>query len=470
MTLLQDMAAQIGAEYVLTGNDTAKWDSDWTGQYRSDPIAVVRPANTVQISEIVKLAHAAATPIVPVSGNTSLAGGTKADGAILLSMDRLNTIEKIQPDARIIVVRAGVILSAIHDAVAGHDLIFPLTFGARGSAMVGGFLSTNAGGSNVLRYGNTRDLCLGIEVVMPDGQIMNLMSELHKDNSGLNLKNLMIGAEGTLGIITRAVFKLAPKPKAYATAMVAVDGLETALQLLNKLQEITGGAVEAFEYMPASYIAKHVEVIAGAKPPFDVDHKHTIMVEIASTAPQSTTPLSDGSIPLVTQLENCLATLLETDSVLDAIIAQNDTQRADIWRRREDAGEVSIHGKPFVNTDIALPIDKVEAFLDKIMGSVRGLDSGATDLCVCHLGDGNIHHTVFLTRDDPILIDQVTELVEELCLSLGGSFSAEHGIGISKLSSMARRKDKVALATMHAIKSALDPKGIMNPGKVFPPL
>jgi FAD/FMN-containing dehydrogenase len=206
--MLDALSTFLDPTAILRGDDMAKWQSDWTHSYHSTPLAVVRPSNTMQVSDIVKWANTTGTAIVPVGGNTGLAGGTQNDGAVMISLDRMNQIDEIRPDARIAIVGAGVILSTLHDAVDAHDLIFPMTFGAKGSATIGGMLSTNAGGSNVLRYGNTRDLCLGIEAVLPNGEIINLMSELHKDNSGLNLKHLLIGAEGTLGLITRAVLKL----------------------------------------------------------------------------------------------------------------------------------------------------------------------------------------------------------------------------------------------------------------------
>lgn len=468
MTLIADLQAAIGPANVLTGDDTAKWQSDWMGVYALDPLAVVRPANTAQVSAVMKIAHASGTPVTPVSGNTGIVGGTQAKGAIMLSLDRMNAIRDIRPDSRIAVVEAGVILSSLHEATAAHDLIFPLTFGARGSAMIGGVLSTNAGGSNVLRYGNTRDLCLGIEVVLADGRVMDLMSELHKDNSGYNLRHLMIGAEGTLGVITAAVMKLRPKPRAYATAMLAVPSIDDALTLLNTMQDITGGAVEAFEYMPRTYIQGHMDRIAGAREPFDAPHDVNILIEVAATAPRDATPADDGRIPVVALLEDTLGAMLENGTLLDAVIAQNDSQRSEMWARREAAAEISHGVKPFVDTDIALPLDKIATFFDLITPRISALDPDAAQLSVAHLGDGNIHFSMYPKSTDPALHDALMEAVEDVVQSLRGSFSAEHGIGTSKLTSMARRKDAVALDAMRAIKAALDPNGILNPGKVLP--
>jgi len=233
MTLLQDFAAIVGAANALTGEATAKWSKDWTGKYCAEPGLVLRPASTQELSQIMALATEAQQSITPVSGLTGLVGGTYAPGGVLVSLDRMNKVYEINAADRTATVDAGVILSSLHEAAEREDLIFPVTFGARGSAMIGGIMATNAGGSNVLRYGNTRDLVLGLEAVLPDGRVVDLMSSLRKDNSGLNLRQLLIGSEGTLGIITKAVLKLAPKPRAYATAMVATLNFWNMLHLLD---------------------------------------------------------------------------------------------------------------------------------------------------------------------------------------------------------------------------------------------
>jgi len=466
--LIAALRDALGEGGVLTGDDAVPWSRDWTGQYRWTPLCVVRPRNTAEVSEVLRLCHAAGQPVVPVSGNTGLSGGTSGAGAVMLSMGRMNRIREVRAEARLAVVEAGVILSSLHDAAEAQGLMFPLTFGARGSAMVGGFLGTNAGGSNVLRYGNTRDLVLGVEVVLADGRVMNLMSELHKDNSGLNLRHLVIGAEGTLGVITAAVLKLVPKPAAYATAMVAVPSLDAALGLLNDLQRATGGAVEAFEYMPRTYLDAYRARFPDTRPPFDTDYETTVLVEVGATAPRDAAPDAEGRVPVAVHLEQVLAERLEAGAVLDAVVAQNDTQRGEMWARREAAGEVCLTRQPMVNNDVAVPLDKVSVFLDRAGARLARLDPGAVPVVVAHLGDGNVHYAVWPTCDDAALADAIMEAVEDEVLALGGSFSAEHGIGLTKRPSMARRKDRVALEAMRAVKAALDPKGILNPGKVFP--
>ncbi|MBV1866741.1 MAG: FAD-binding oxidoreductase [Marinosulfonomonas sp.] len=468
MKLLDELSEILGQQHVLTGSDAAQYGIDWMKKYPCDPLAVLRPADTAQVSAIMKLASASKTPVVPISGNTGLVGGTHAPGALMISLERLNQIREIRPQSRIAIVQSGVILANLHDACEEHGLTFPLFFGARGSAMIGGNLSTNAGGSNVLRYGNTRALALGLEVVLPDGTIVNLMSELHKDNTGYDLKNLFIGAEGTLGIITAAVLKLVPKPRAYATAMVAVASLPAALTLLNRLQDETGGMVEGFEFMPRTYMDRLKQALPNLVPPLGYDMDMTILVELGATAPRDVTPMDDGSIPVVSFLEETLGMLIEDGLVQDAVVARSDAQRMTMWDIRESAAEIIHSRKPNVDTDVAVPLEKVDAFLETALHQLKEIDADAETITVSHLGDGNLHFTIWPTRDDAQLLGSLRDMVDEIATDLGGSFSAEHGIGLSKLGSMARLKDPAALATMHKIKSALDPAGIMNPGKVLP--
>ena len=465
---LQKAAEILGEDNLLLGPDMAAFSTDWTGHYSCTPLAVARPKSTEEVSALMRLASDNNTPVVPVSGNTGLTGATMADGALMISLQRMNKIRDIRPASRLAVVEAGVVLANLHEAVDAHDLVFPLTFGARGSAMVGGALATNAGGSNVVRYGSTRGLCMGLEVVLASGEVLNLMSELHKDNSGYDLKDLFIGAEGTLGLITGAVVKLFPKPRAYATAMVAAPDLNAALILLNRLQSSTGGAVEAFEYMPAAYIQRHMAHFPKARAPFETLHDVNILVEVGATSPRDAEIAIDGSIPVVRHLEDTLAELLEEGLVIDAVVANSETQRREMWARRESAAEITFSGEYFIDSDIAVPLDKVPTLLARLTQRLAEFDPDARELAIAHLGDGNVHHTAYPSRADPVLKDAVKEAIEEEVQNLGGSFSAEHGIGVSKLNSMRRRKDPVALAVMSEIKKALDPKGIMNPGKVLP--
>lgn len=467
--MLDTLRALVGPAHVLTGPATEAFTREWTRKYRWQPLCVVRPADTAQVAGVLRIAQGAGVAVVPVGGNTGLAGGTRAEGAIMLSLERLNRIRDLNPAARSVTAEGGVVLSRLHEAAEAEGLYFPLWFGARGSAMLGGALSTNAGGSNVLRHGSTRGLCLGLEVVLADGRVLDLMSGVHKDNTGYDLKDLFIGAEGTLGIITAAVMKLVPSARAHATATLAAPSLPAALDLLHRLQDATGGLVEAFEFMPRSYMTRLGERRPDLGQPFDTIHDVTILVELGATAPRDCTPREDGSVPLTDLLEETLGSLMEQGAVLDAVIARSDAQRRRMWERREAAAEITLTQTPLVDTDVCVPLDRVAEFLTTAQARLAAMDPAATDITVAHLGDGNLHYTVFPSRDDPAHLDAIREMIEDVVLSLRGSFSAEHGIGLSKLPSMARRKDPVALDVMRAIKAALDPANTLNPGKTLPP-
>ncbi|MGC1488342.1 MAG: FAD-binding oxidoreductase [Albidovulum sp.] len=468
MSLITDLQNLLGSAHVLTGADMAAYSRDWMGAYNWTPLAVVRPADRDEVAAVVKLAASAGVAIVPSAGRTGITGASTAEGALMVSVERLNRIRAVKPQSRLAVVEAGVILSSLHEAAEAHGLYFPLWFGARGSAMIGGVLATNAGGSNVLRYGSTRGLCLGLEVVLADGRIMDLMSELHKDNSGYDLKDLFIGAEGTLGIITAAVMKLVPAPRAHATAMLATTSLDAALLLLNRLQEVSGGLVEAFEFMPGTYQERLAHVRPDLGLPFDRVHDVAILVELGATAPRDAMPGPDGAIPLMTLMEEALAEMMEEGLIIDAHLARSEAQRAAIWEGREAAAEIMLGLDHSIDTDIAVPLDKVGTFLDRALAQLKDLDPSAITLTVAHLGDGNLHYSVIPTSGDAALEHRVVSGIEDIVQDLRGSFSAEHGIGISKLSSMQRRKDPVALDVMRKLKAALDPAGTLNPGKVIP--
>lgn len=458
MPFLDQLRTLIGPGHVLTGAEAEGYGREWTGHYHWAPLAVARPASTEEVAAVLRLAHAAGVSVVPVGGNTGLNGGTMAEGALMLSLARMNRIREVNPASRTLVAEAGVVLEALHTEAEKHGLTFPLTFGAKGSAMVGGFLSTNAGGSNVVRYGSARALCLGLEVVLADGRVWHGLTGLHKDNTGYDLRDLMIGAEGTLGIITAAVLCLAPAPSAYATALIGMERLADALALLNAVQAGTGGAVEAFEFMPSAYMERLGRLKPDLACPF-APAPVNILIETATTVP--------GADP-VAALEELLGAVLEAGRVSEAVIAQSTAQRRKLWLMRESAAEITFTTPDLVDTDIALPLDRLEPFLARMTGRLGALDAGAEELVIAHLGDGNIHYTAYPSRADPALFAAIRAAVAEETVALGGSFSAEHGVGVSKRATMAAHKDPVALELMAAIKRALDPKGILNPGKVLP--
>lgn len=457
-TLIAALRDIVGPSHVLTGADTQAFGREWTGHYHWTPLAVVRPGTVEEISAVMRLANDTGTPVVPVGGNTGLNGGTMAEGALMLSLSRLNRVREFNTEARTVTAEAGVVLETLQDMAADHGLMFPLTFGAKGSAMVGGFLSTNAGGSNVVRYGVTRALCLGIEAVLADGRVLNLLTGLHKDNTGYDLRDLLIGAEGTLGVITAAVFRLAPAPVAHATALLGMDSLSDALKLLHEVQAGTGGAVEAFELMPLAFMERLGRLKPDLACPFPPQPVN-IMVEIATTIP--------GDNP-VTRLEDLLGAAMERGAISEAIIAANETQRRKIWEMRESAAEITFTEPFLIDTDVALPLDRLEEFLTRMTARLAGIDPEARELIVAHLGDGNIHYTAYPARHDDATMAEIRAAISAEAVALGGTFSAEHGVGISKRKTMGAHKDPVALAVMRSIKAALDPKGILNPGKVLP--
>lgn len=458
MELLNRLRDCLGAAHVLCGADAAPHGRDWTGKYVSQPLAVLRPGTTAEVSAVLQIAHAEGVAVVPLGGNTGLNGGTHAEGALMLSLARLGRIRAFDAESRSVTAEAGVVLEALQARAAGAGLAFPLSFGARGSAMVGGFLSTNAGGSNVLRYGSARALCLGLEVVLADGRVMDLLTPLHKDNTGYDLRDLFIGAEGTLGVITAAVLKLVPAPRAYATALIGLQSLGAALSLLNTLQAGTGGAVEAFEFMPAAYMARlaqHRPELSCPFPPAPVN----ILLETATTIA--------GDDPSA-RLESLLGAAMAEGAVHEAVLASSEAQRRRLWAMREAAAEITFTTPNLIDSDISLPLDRLEVFFTRMAARLGGIDAGAEVLAIAHLGDGNIHYTVYPSRAEPGLSAEIRAAVAAEAVALGGSFSAEHGVGRSKRAEMAALKDPVALSVMAAVKAALDPKGILNPGKVLP--
>lgn len=470
-TVIEEICNAIGASHVLHGDtDRARYETDATQVYHGSTLAVVKPSNTDEVTRIMAIADRHSVAVVPVGGNTGLAGGTwmgEAGDKIGLSLERLNRIREIKPDARVAIVEAGVILQTLHEATAEYDLVFPLWFGARGSCTLGGNLSTNAGGSNVLRYGNTRALCLGLEVVLADGRVLDILTELHKDNTGYALKDLFIGAEGTLGVITAACVKLFPRPSEYHTAFLGFENLSDALSLLNRLQRATGGAVEAFEYMSPNFFDALADIKPELAQPFAAPYAVNVLLEVAEGANDGNHAAQFASV-----FEQSLADALESGALIDAVIAQNEGQRTNMWAIRESAYEVSQYRRPYLNCDICLPLDSVAKYLGDMEAALPRIAPGAESETVSHLGDGNLHFVVWLDRtenpDDPGLKDRLMQAVEKRVTEYGGSFSAEHGIGVSKLPSMRRLKQPVALDVMDSIKAALDPKNLMNPGKVLP--
>lgn len=455
--LIHALHDAVGARHVWTDPDRmAPHLREGRGRWQGEALAVVHPASTAEVAACVRACAAAGVAIYPQGGNTGLVGGGIPQGGVVIATGRMNRIREVDPLNATITVEAGCTLAAIQQAADEADRLFPLSLASEGSCQIGGNLSTNAGGTGVLRYGNTRDLALGVEVVLPDGQVLNALSALRKDNTGYDLRDLFIGAEGTLGLITAATLALVPAPRAYVTALIGMETSDAALDVLHELQSATNGSVEAFEYMPQGYTDRLTDQRPDLAPPFR--HGANILIEAAGSDEPA----------LRAALETVLEHGFEAGQITDAVIAESGAQRDRLWAMREAAAEITLNRHPLVDTDIALPLDRVGAFLGKMQERLAALDARAQEMVVAHLGDGNIHYTAYPSRDDPALMAAIRAAVSELAVSMGGTFSAEHGIGLSKRPSMAAHKDPVALEVMRTIKAALDPLGIMNPGKVLP--
>ena len=444
--------------------DTAHFLRDWTGQHQGAALAVALPKSTAEVQAIVKACLSEGIRIVPQGGNTSLAGGSVpgSDGPwIVLSLARMNTIRRLDTAARTVTVESGTILQALQEQLQPHGLTFALSFGAKGSAMIGGCLSTNAGGSNVLRYGNTRELCLSLEAVLPDGTMIDTGAGLRKDNTGYDLRHLLIGAEGTLGIITAATLRLHAIPKVRATAFLSVPDLHAALAVLNAMQDETAGAVEMFEYMPAHATELVMRHFPDLRCPLDDVPDCGILMEVASTSSYDAAAGEDGVPRLSGRVEAVLERLFEDGLILDAALAQSDAQREAMIALREHVLESLMAEGRWQQYDISLPLAQVADFLDQLRGV---LPDNVRSHVIGHLGDGNLHLSLMPgTQDTTALSERIYDLV----LKLSGSFSAEHGIGRSKAGLLAARKDPGTLAAMRAIKVALDPTGLMNPGAML---
>jgi len=433
----------------------------WTGQG-----LVVAPASTQEVALVVKACAQACVGIVPYSGGTGLVGGQiMSEGAapVVLSLDRMTQIRTVYPSENVLVCDAGAILSDVQKAAADVERLFALSLASEGSARIGGLLSTNAGGVNVLRYGNARAQCLGLEVVRPDGTIWHGLSRLRKDNTGYDLRDLFIGAEGTLGIITAAALKLAPRPARSGTAVMAVKSPAAALELLALAGKIAGDGVSAFELLGAQGFAFLAEVGPEVKMPFDAVPEWSVLIDLG---------LAEGQDP-----EAVLVALFEAavdaGHVTDGVIAQSEAQREALWAIRESIPEANRRIGSISSHDISVPISLIPEFIAR--GKVALAKLGAFRInCFGHLGDGNLHYNVFppigKTRADyEHLRGEVKTVVHDLAHEFAGSVSAEHGIGRFKVDDLQHYGDPVKLAMMRAVKDALDPQGIMNPGAVLPP-
>jgi FAD/FMN-containing dehydrogenase len=465
-TLTDRVAAIVGAANVVAANEAmAPYLTDWRKLFRGRARLVARPGSTAEVAALVRLCAAERIPIVPQGGNTGYMGGatpSERGDAIVVSLARMSRVRALDPANYTMTVEAGCILQQMQEAAAAADRLFPLSLGAEGTCQIGGNLSTNAGGIAVLRYGNMRELALGLEVVLPDGTVWEGLRALRKDNTGYDLKQLFIGAEGTLGIITAAVLKLFPRPRDRVTVLAAVRDLDAALDLLSRCRTATGDALVSFELIPRIGIDLALKHIPTTLDPFPDPHDMCLLIEATAGVPES---------GLRAALESALAGGFEEGLVLDAVFAESETQARRLWHLREAIVEGQRLEGGNIKHDIAVPISQVPAFIAKAMAAVHEVVPGARPVAFGHLGDGNVHFNLAPPEGadlDSFLAEapRLAPVVHQVAASFAGSISAEHGLGQLKRDEITRYKSTVELNLMRTLKHALDPHGIMNPGKV----
>jgi FAD/FMN-containing dehydrogenase len=441
---------------------------DWRGRYHGMAAALLSPASATEVSAVVALCAGAGAPLVPQGGNTSMVGGATPDAsgeALLLSTRRLNRIRSLDVGAGIAVCEAGVILADLHEAALAVGRRFPLTLGARGSATIGGLVSTNAGGTQVLRFGPMRSLVLGLEAVLPDGSLFEGLTALRKDNRGYDLRQLLIGAEGTLGVVTAASLRLVSGIGERAVAWVGLDDASAAMALLRHLEATMGEAIESFELVPKSALDLVLEHVPGTRPPLAAPAAWNVLIEAVS-------PMSaPGPEPL---LYEGLRSALETGIAADAVIAASETQAEQFWRLRDSISEAEKKDGPAAKHDISVAVEAMAGFMTEAARAVEARFPGTSVNAFGHLGDGNVHFNVRAPAGaGPEWVEEegeaVSRFVHDLVTAAGGSISAEHGIGQMKRDELARLADPARLLALRAIKRALDPMNIMNPGKLVPP-
>jgi len=464
LSLVDAVTARFGPKTAVTDAEAiAPWLTDWRGRYHGQAPAILAPSSRDEVAAILALAHAGGVPLVPQGGNTSMVGGATppVDGsALILSLRRMNRIRSLDAAGNLAVVEAGVILADLHAAALAAGRRFPLTLGAKGSATVGGLVSTNAGGTQVLRFGTMRSLVAGVEAVLPDGSVHDGLAALKKDNRGYDLNQLLIGAEGTLGVITAASLRLVPAIAARAVAWVGLASPQAALDLLRR---IDSPAIESFEIVPGDSLELVLAHIPGTRSPLAGKHPWHVLIEAVS---------SDADVDPAAILEPLLGQALEAGTIADAVVAASEAQAEAFWRIRDSLSEAERASGPAVQHDISVPVADMPRFMIEGAAEAEARFPGTHATAFGHLGDGNVHFHVragagadrdrFYAEQAPA----ITRLVHDMVVAAGGSISAEHGIGQMKRAELERLGPPSRIATLRAIKSALDPQGILNPGKL----
>jgi FAD/FMN-containing dehydrogenase len=466
--LVEQLRAIVGDRGLVTDPaDLEPHTVDWRGQFRGRAAVLVRPATTDEMAKVVALLSEAGVGIVPQAGNTSLCGGSVPDASgtqVVLNVSRMNRVRAIDLDNDTITVEAGCILADLQRVAAENGRFFPLSLAAEGSCEVGGNISTNAGGTQVLRYGNMREQVLGLEVVLPDGRVWDGLRGLRKDNTGYDLKHLFIGAEGTLGIVTAAVLKLYPAPRAVATALVALADPPAAVALLRRLRAACGERLTGFELIGRVCLDLAFRHIPGSRDPFGEPHPWYALVELFDSA-------EGGGVAEL--LEGALGEAFEAGIAQDAVVAASEAQRAELWALRENVSDAQKIEGVSVKHDVSVPVSRIAQLIEEGDRALQAAFPGVRTVPFGHLGDGNLHYNAFPppgdTRDFLAWSGEVNRIVYDIVQRLGGSISAEHGIGALKIDELPHYKSALELELMRAIRKTLDPRGIMNPGKVLRP-
>jgi D-lactate dehydrogenase (cytochrome) len=468
--IVEALLALLGDRSVLTSDeDQRKYLHDWRDRHRGRAQCVVLPRSAQEVASVLSLCNEQRVAVFPQGGNTSVCGGSvpSEDGeGIVLSLERMNAVREVNPRNNTITVEAGCVLAKVQESAKEADRYFPLSLGAEGSCQIGGNIATNAGGTSVVRYGNTRDLVLGLEVVLPDGRVWNGIRTLRKDNSGYDLKNLFIGSEGTLGVVTAAALKLFPLARTVVTAYFSLGDIHAVVALGEKLQKEFPGELVALEVMSTSELDIVLRHIPESACPLADRGQWQLLVELASSA---------DAEALTGQLSACIQGALSEGLVLDAVVAASDTQRERLWHLRHNVTEANKREGMGLTHDIAVPVYQIPAFVEQAGAMLQCRYPGVQVVIVGHIGDGNLHYIGMMSHQDwRAVADKpgyqlgLAHDLYDIAAAMGGTFSAEHGIGSLHTEEMGRYKDPVELALMQQVKEVLDPRAIMNPGRVLP--